>query len=1053
MALEGLQGQYRLLELVAEDTFSQTFRGENLRQSEPHPCWIQRVEGSAIAPSPGYPSTLATLKNLPPDWAIQPLAAVCVENEAVYWVYSGAPGHYLSQTFDSGEKLTEDQAVQLLKNILPTLGSLHEQGIIHGNLQPQSFFYDHTQERWCLSHFGALYGDLPQIAQGQGASRVRAASPQENRAPIALSGYLPPDTNVPLTVEGDLYSLGVTIIHGITGILPADLTPQWRNTAPVSERLTNLLNLLITQYFSSAAELFEWLTMAAKNSQTQDHQSLIQDHQSRESQFSEPVSTHIVNSEDLEEAAIVQPAPAVYLAHRYRVIRPLSRGGFGETYLAVDEQFPGQPTCIIKKLKLKNHTPKTYEIAKHLFQREAEVLSRLGQHDQIPQLLAHFTQDQEFYLVQEYIEGHDLETELPLGKKLPEFEVRQLLQELLEVLDVIHQQGVIHRDLKPANIRRRDHDRKLVLIDFGAVKQVSKQTSLDGKTKVTVSIGTVGYAPSEQTQGRPKLSSDVYAVGMIALQALTGQDPEHIPEDPQTGELQWRQLVEVGPNFGQFLDRMVRYDFRQRFESAGQALSALQGLDRRVSGPQDAKPLPPLPPRRPWLKWGLGAVGGAGLLGVAVWGARGLFQPSLGQLSANLQASLVVVNPEQAEPTLGFVVAGEPEYCTVLTTRAAIAQGEAVNVAFHEASPQMVDQVQTLPNSDLVILQRLHNRAHCPHPALPLGNPDRLRVADQIYVQTTTAETLTAQLTAPLTSVPLTEIETSSLPGVYQLGYQPPTTLLVGSAVVNRQGRLLALHLGETEAANLVWAMPITLYREHLAALGDLQGKSALERADQLFELQQHDAALVAYDQAIAQQSDRPEPWYGRGSTLYALERYEEAIAAYEQALALRRDNTLTWYSKGNALFQLQRYEEAIAAYEGAIETKEDYFPAINNLGLAQQALGRTAAAIATFERVINLRPDYHPAHNNLGATRHRSGDYRGAIAAYDQAIRIRPNYASAWYNKASAHALQNETNLALETLSRAIALRANLAESARKNPDFASLRNNGEFQKLVNTP
>lgn len=1038
MAIEGLQGQYRLLELVAEDAFSQTFRGEDLRQSEPQPCWIQRVEGGAVSPAASYSSTLATLKDLPPDWAIQPLAAVCVENEAVYWIYTGAPGHYLSQTFDAEEKLTEDQAVQLLKNILPTLGSLHERGIIHGNLQPQSFFYDHSQEKWGLSHFGALYQGLPQIAQGQGANH--------NSAPIALSGYLPPDTTVPHTVEGDLYSLGVTIIHGVTGISPADLTPQWRNTAPVSERLANLLNLLITQYFSSAPELFEWLTMAAKNSQTQESQR-------KQSQVTKPASTGMVNPEDLELAANVQQKTPVYLAHRYRVLRPLSRGGFGETYLAIDEQFPGQPTCIIKKLKLKNYTQKTYEIAKHLFQREAEVLGRLGQHDQIPQLLAHFTQNQEFYLVQEYIEGHDLEAELPLGKKWPEFEVRQLLQELLEVLAVIHREGVIHRDLKPANIRRRDQDGKLVLIDFGAVKQASKHTSLDGKTKVTVSIGTVGYAPSEQTQGRPKLSSDVYAVGMIALQALTGKDPEHIPEDVKTGELQWRQLVEVTPNFAQFLDRMVRYDFRQRFESAMQALSALQTLDRRVSGPQDAKPIKPVPSRRPWRQWGLRAVGGLAVLSLATWGARTLLQPSLKKLSGNLQQSLVVVNPGQAEPTLGFVVEGAPEYCTVLTTRAAIAQGEAVNLEFHQTPPQMVDQVQTLPHSDLVILQRLHNLARCPHPSLPLGKPDRLETADKVYIQTTTAATLTSQLTAPLTAIPLTEIETSSLPGVFRLGYQPPATLLAGSAVVNRQGGLLALHIGEAEEANTAWAIPITLYQEHLAVLEDLQGKSVLERADQLFELQQHDAALVAYDQAITQQSERPEPWYGRGSTLYALERYGEAIAAYEQALALRKDNTLTWYSKGNALFQLQRYEEAIAAYEGAIDTKSDYFPAINNLGLAQQALGRTTEAIATFERVIALRPDYHPAHNNLGATRQMEQDYAGAIAAYDQAIRIRSNYAAAWYNKASAHALQNQTAPALKALNRAIALRANLAQSARENTDFASLRNHGEFQKLVNPP
>lgn len=145
-------------------------------------------------------------------------------------------------------------------------------------------------------------------------------------------------------------------------------------------------------------------------------------------------------------------------------------------------------------------TPYTLNAGKILFDREAEALEKLGHHDQIPRLLAHFEDNQKFYLVQEFIEGHDFTQELRPNKQLSEAFVIQFLSDILEVLAFVHQQQVIHRDIKPSNIRRRESDGKLVLIDFGAVKQVSTQVvNSQGQTKVTIAIGSPGYMPSEQS--------------------------------------------------------------------------------------------------------------------------------------------------------------------------------------------------------------------------------------------------------------------------------------------------------------------------------------------------------------------------------------------------------------------------------------------------------------------------------------------------------------------------------------------------------------------------
>ncbi|MBW4447387.1 MAG: serine/threonine protein kinase [Spirirestis rafaelensis WJT71-NPBG6] len=273
------------------------------------------------------------------------------------------------------------------------------------------------------------------------------------------------------------------------------------------------------------------------------------------------------------------------LGGRYQIISNLQRGGFGATFIAVDTQRPGNPKCVVKQLKPLATDPETLREAKRFFDQEAEILERLGKHDQIPQLLAHFEENKEFYLVQEYIEGHDLSEELPLiSKQLSEAEVTKLLMEILEVLKFVHQHNVIHRDIKPSNIRRRQSDRKIVLIDFGAVKEVrSLEVNHQGQINFTVAIGTPGYMPSEQAYRNPQFSSDVYAVGIIGIQALTGIYPDsqissRFSIDPDTGEIIWRNQTKVSPQLAEILDTMVRYDFRQRYPTAKLALQALQQL-------------------------------------------------------------------------------------------------------------------------------------------------------------------------------------------------------------------------------------------------------------------------------------------------------------------------------------------------------------------------------------------------------------------------------------------------------------------------------------------
>jgi len=265
-------------------------------------------------------------------------------------------------------------------------------------------------------------------------------------------------------------------------------------------------------------------------------------------------------------------ATASLLRGRYKIIKPLAKGGFGQTFLAADLDLPGNPHCVVKQLKL------TLPEARRLFETEAQIQYKLGCHNQIPSIFAHFEENQKFYLVQELIEGHELSQEIILGKLLSETQVIAILHDVLQVLEFVHQQQVIHRDIKPSNLIRRQRDGKLVLIDFGAVKEIHNSAYSYSKQPDTITIiGTIGYAPPEQMMGSPSFYSDIYALGMIGIQALTGVLPLELVE-PGTHEIVWRNQVQVRTEVVDILDKMVRFDFNERYQSATEVLQAIEDL-------------------------------------------------------------------------------------------------------------------------------------------------------------------------------------------------------------------------------------------------------------------------------------------------------------------------------------------------------------------------------------------------------------------------------------------------------------------------------------------
>src|SRR4028118_997056 len=250
-------------------------------------------------------------------------------------------------------------------------------------------------------------------------------------------------------------------------------------------------------------------------------------------------------------------ASGTILQNRYHLITVLGQGGFGRTYLAEDQGRFNEP-CALKEL-IPPETAYALDKSKELFQREATTLYQI-KHPQVPEFRATFEQDGRLFLVQDYVEGKTYRELLNerkaqtyiqpdnqnVGQPAPtrnvpansgvfsEAEVRQLLGQLLPVLDHIHSKGIIHRDITPDNIIRRNTDGLSVLIDFGVVKELATRFMSPNASAPITTVGKVGYAPSEQIQtGRAYPSSDLYSLAVTAVVLLTGKEPQALLDNNQ----------------------------------------------------------------------------------------------------------------------------------------------------------------------------------------------------------------------------------------------------------------------------------------------------------------------------------------------------------------------------------------------------------------------------------------------------------------------------------------------------------------------------------------
>lgn len=639
------------------------------------------------------------------------------------------------------------------------------------------------------------------------------------------------------------------------------------------------------------------------------------------------------------------------LVGRYQIISHLGGGGFGETFVAFDTHLPGSPKCVVKKLQPQSQDPGTLEIARRLFDTEAQVLYKLGTHDRIPQLLAYFEEDAQFYLVQEFVPGYNLSQEITPGKIYSEEEVTTLLQEILSILEFVQQQNVIHRDINPRNILRRE-DGKLVLIDFGAVKQVTTQISTTaGEAKSTVVIGTPGYIPGEQAQGNPKFSSDIYAVGIIAIQALTGLLTSEIEQDSQTNEIIWRNHATVSPKFADFIDKMVCYDFRQRYSTATTALAGLRELTQPLS--QTLGVTPTLPPQKAkflqnkrgiLLKLLLAIL----LMGVSAVAALFIINSvndnNATQLSKKGNTFFELQRYEDALKSYRQAVNIRPNYPLAWygqgKTLAKLQQHEKALTAYDRAIQLQPDYLEAWigRGSALQKLQRYQEAIASFDKALKLNN---------------------------------------NSPEVWNNKGEVFSKLKQYDNAINAYNQALKLKANDY----------LALYNKGLA----------------LQNLKQYEEAIAAYRKAVDIKPNYVAAWYNLGNSLVNLNRYEDAIKSYNKAIQYNPNYDVASLSKGNILIILRRYAEAIEAFNQVIKNNPKNYQALYGKAWSLHQNQNYPEAIEIYKQAAKIQPRNFQVWYSLGNSQYNLEKYEDAIASYTQALRYKQNHYESWYSRGNA--------------------------------------------------
>jgi serine/threonine protein kinase len=616
----------------------------------------------------------------------------------------------------------------------------------------------------------------------------------------------------------------------------------------------------------------------------------------------------------------------VVLRNRYRPIKSLGGGGFGKTYLAEDVDKLNEH-CVIKQFAPQVQGTASLNKATELFEQEAKRLQQLGKHPQIPTLLAYFNEDNRLYLVQEFIEGQNLLAELQQQGTSNEQKIRELLLDLLDILQTVHQQKVIHRDIKPENIIRHS-DGKLVLIDFGA----SKQLTATVMTQVGTAIGSFGYAPLEQMQGGEAYpASDLYSLGATCFHLLSGIHPWELWKKQGYGWVgSWRQHLQqpVSGELGQILDKLLQDEYHQRYQSGTEVLRDLTPLapspipPTQPIAPTVTSPSPQIPVTQP-------------------------FTPPVtsSQPKKSIPISLFVI------PLIVLAFGG-----TVYWLSSVGSNNSLESAKLEPTSKSAEDYYQQ------GLLEQDNQKA-----------TEYFRQAAEIFAaQGNQGDAKRSQ--------GLARYSLKDYQGAIAAYTEAININSNDFKSYNNRG-LARSDLGDKKAAIEDYNQAIKIDPNFVLAYKN--------RGNTRSALGNKQAAIEDYNQAIKIDPNDANTYNNRGSARDDLGDKKAAIEDYNQAIKINPNYANAYFNRGNARDDLGDKKAAIEDYNQAIKINPNFALAYNNRGSVRSDLGDKKAAIEDYNQAIKINPNHANAYYNRGNARSALGNKQAAIEDYNQAANL----------------------------------------------------------------
>ncbi|MCC0178577.1 tetratricopeptide repeat protein [Waterburya agarophytonicola K14] len=775
------------------------------------------------------------------------------------------------------------------------------------------------------------------------------------------------------------------------------------------------------------------------------------------------------------------------LNQRFHIVRELGSGGFATTYLAIDKQSETENRCAVKQLQPRFNSSSIWASAKERLATEAMVLQWLGKHDRIPDFIGHFEENKQFYLVLEFIEGEEFEQEVR-RQTLNEAQIIQFLFDILESLESVHKQGIIHRDIKPSNLIRRKKDGKMILIDFGAVKEIGTMAFDVSKQQVqTQIIGTPGYMPPEQNNGKPVYSSDIYALGRTVIFGMTNKSPMEWEESESGGVSAWNKKIAISEAFLKIINRMTAVNTSERYSSATEVL-------------QDLKPLNTIEQ----------TIGDKYQIVKFLGGKREINSYVANSLLAEDKSRyyVAIIEPENSDSSLSEITNRimiglnnlsiidnfnrTPKAVEYFIDRSRIyvvqeyIEGKNLAQIIEDQFILSEAEVIDILTDTAIALQPIHKQQIIhgnikPSSLIKRQKDNKIALVDfglveeaiDLIPDSKTGYIPPEQIAGRATYV--SDIYALGMTAIHVLTGTSPQKLeknpRTGEIIWHRKARIspsfakildrmICLDKNQRYQSvqkvikdlrkikqkskfkgfyKYLLVLPIVALGIAIAYSQWAQRVAILEfyQGDRFLKDQQYQQAIDYYNNGLNKlpntkgQIRNFEPvWLKKAKAQRQLNQYEEALKTCSTALKYYQSPQL-WNCKALTLYSLDRYDSAVKAYDSAIEIAPDDVWLWNNRGEAYARLQQTNQAIFDFQKAIDLAPakSFVPW-NNLGKLYYQQQDYPRAIEAYQEALKIKPDYLPALIGLGNVQKSSQLYDLAVESYDRALTVNPNYHEA-----------------------